>query len=130
MVSTGRFTGTVKGTGRHIDVPIAHVFIVRKGKIARWVGYADTARVAEAFGFVRQRCGLLKISSGANVIFCDLAAVGDRGSRFLAHRLHRCRGCARTAVPIFARFPHRRQSQESTAAGLGAVKFAVKRDNT
>jgi ketosteroid isomerase-like protein len=48
-VSTGRFTATVKGTGRHIEVPIAHVFKVRKGKIARWVGYADTARVAEAF---------------------------------------------------------------------------------
>jgi uncharacterized protein len=49
VVSTGRFTATVKKSGRRIDVPIAHVFTVRNGKIARWVGYADTARVAEAY---------------------------------------------------------------------------------
>ncbi len=49
VVSTGRFTATVKATGRRIDVPIAHVFTLRNGKIARWVGYADTARVAEAY---------------------------------------------------------------------------------
>lgn len=49
VVSTGRFTATVKATGKRIDVPIAHVFTVRNGKIARWLGYADTARVAEAY---------------------------------------------------------------------------------
>jgi ketosteroid isomerase-like protein len=49
VVSAGRFTATVKKSGRRIDVPIAHVFTVRDGKIARWVGYADTARVAEAY---------------------------------------------------------------------------------
>jgi uncharacterized protein len=49
VVATGRFTATVKATGRRIDVPIAHVFTVHNGKIARWVGYADTARVAEAY---------------------------------------------------------------------------------
>jgi len=49
VVSTGRFTATVKASGRRIDVPVAHVFTIRGGKIARWVGYADTARVAEAY---------------------------------------------------------------------------------
>jgi hypothetical protein len=49
VVATGRFSATVKATGKRIDVPIAHVFTVRNGKIARWVGYADTARVAEAY---------------------------------------------------------------------------------
>jgi ketosteroid isomerase-like protein len=49
VVSTGRFTATVKATGKRINVPIAHVFTVRNGKLARWVGYADTARVAEAY---------------------------------------------------------------------------------
>ena len=49
VVTTGRFTATVKATGRRIDVPIAHVFTIRNGKIARWAGYADTARVAEAY---------------------------------------------------------------------------------
>ena len=38
VVSAGRFTATVKKSGRRIDVPIAHVFTVRDGKIARWVG--------------------------------------------------------------------------------------------
>jgi hypothetical protein len=49
VVATGRFSATVKATGKRIDVPVAHVFTVRNGKIARWVGYADTARVAEAY---------------------------------------------------------------------------------
>lgn len=49
VVATGRFTATVKSTGKRIDVPIAHVFTIRNGKIARWVGYADTAAVAEAY---------------------------------------------------------------------------------
>jgi ketosteroid isomerase-like protein len=49
VVATGRFSATVKATGKHIDVPIAHVFTIRNEKIARWVGYADTARVAEAY---------------------------------------------------------------------------------
>ena len=49
VVTTGRFTATVKATGKPIDVAIAHVFTVRDGKIARWVGYGDTARVAEAY---------------------------------------------------------------------------------
>ena len=49
VVSTGRFLATVKATDQRIDVPVAHVFTVRNGKIARWVGYADTARVAEAY---------------------------------------------------------------------------------
>jgi ketosteroid isomerase-like protein len=49
VVSTGRFTARVTASGRRIDVPVAHVFTIRNGKIARWVGYADTARVAEAY---------------------------------------------------------------------------------
>lgn len=49
VVATGRFSATVKVTGKRIDVPIAHLFTIRNGKIARWVGYADTARVAEAY---------------------------------------------------------------------------------
>jgi uncharacterized protein len=49
VVATGRFTATVKANGRRIDVPIAHIFTVRNGKISSWVGYADTARVAEAY---------------------------------------------------------------------------------
>lgn len=49
VVATGRFSATVKATGKRIEVPIAHVFTIRSEKITRWVGYADTARVAEAY---------------------------------------------------------------------------------
>src|SRR5689334_13935911 len=49
VVGLGRFTGTVKATKQKLDVAIAHVFTVRSGKVSRWLGYADTARVAEAY---------------------------------------------------------------------------------
>jgi|KBSMisStandDraft_5_1062788.scaffolds.fasta_scaffold48922_3 ketosteroid isomerase-like protein len=49
VVGLGRFTGTVKATKQKLDVAMAHVFTVRGGKISRWLGYADTARVAEAY---------------------------------------------------------------------------------
>jgi ketosteroid isomerase-like protein len=49
VFTLGRFTATVKATGKRIDVPIAHLFTVRSGKVSRWVGLTDTARVAEAY---------------------------------------------------------------------------------
>jgi uncharacterized protein len=49
VVGLGRFTGTVKATGKKIDTALAHVFTIRGGKVSRWLGYGDTARVAEAF---------------------------------------------------------------------------------
>jgi ketosteroid isomerase-like protein len=49
VVALGRFAGTVKATKKKIDSAIAHVFTIRGGKVSRWLGYADTARVAEAF---------------------------------------------------------------------------------
>lgn len=48
VVATGRFTATVKSTGAQIDTPVAHVFTLRAGKVTRWIGYSDSARVAEA----------------------------------------------------------------------------------
>ena len=49
VVGLGRFAGTVKTTKKKIDSAIAHVFTIRSGKVSRWLGYADTARVVEAF---------------------------------------------------------------------------------
>jgi uncharacterized protein len=49
VVALGRFTGTVTATGKKIDAAIAHVFTIRDGKVSRWLGYGDTARVAEAY---------------------------------------------------------------------------------
>jgi uncharacterized protein len=49
VVGLGRFTGTVTATGKKIDAAIAHVFTLRGGKVSRWLGYGDTARVAEVY---------------------------------------------------------------------------------
>lgn len=48
VVSIGRYTATVRRTGANIDTAIAHIFTVRAGKIASWVGFSDTAAVAAA----------------------------------------------------------------------------------
>jgi ketosteroid isomerase-like protein len=45
---TGRFRATVRDTGAKIDSPIAHFFTIRDGKVVKWVGYSDTAAIAEA----------------------------------------------------------------------------------
>jgi ketosteroid isomerase-like protein len=48
VVVIGRYTATVRGSGAQIDTPIAHVFTLQNGKITKWVGFSDTASVAEA----------------------------------------------------------------------------------
>ncbi len=48
VVVTGRYRATVRDTGAEIDTPIAHLFTIRNGKVVKWVGYSDTAAVAEA----------------------------------------------------------------------------------
>ncbi len=48
MVATGRYQATVRNTGAEIDTPIAHFFTVRNGKIEKWVGFSDSAHVADA----------------------------------------------------------------------------------
>jgi ketosteroid isomerase-like protein len=48
VVSTGRFTATVRDTGAPIDTPVAHVFTVHDGKVVRWEGFMDSAHVESA----------------------------------------------------------------------------------
>ncbi len=48
VVATGRYQATVRDTGAEIDTPIAHFFTVRNGKVEKWVGFSDTAQVADA----------------------------------------------------------------------------------
>jgi uncharacterized protein len=48
VVAIGRYTASVRNTGAQIDTPVAHVFTVRNGKVTKWVGFSDSARVAEA----------------------------------------------------------------------------------
>ena len=48
VVATGRYQATVRNTGAEIDTPIAHFFTVRNGKVEKWVGFSDSAQVADA----------------------------------------------------------------------------------
>jgi uncharacterized protein len=48
VVATGRYQATVRNTGAEINTPIAHFFTVRNGKVEKWVGFSDSAHVADA----------------------------------------------------------------------------------
>ena len=48
VVVLARYTATNKATGKHIDVRVAHHFVVRGGKIVRFEQFVDTAKVREA----------------------------------------------------------------------------------
>ncbi len=48
VVVLARYTATNKATGKHINVRVAHHFIVRGGRIVRFEQFVDTARVREA----------------------------------------------------------------------------------
>lgn len=48
VIVTGRYRATVRDTGAQIDSPVAHFFTFHDGKVVRWVGYSDTAAIAEA----------------------------------------------------------------------------------
>ena len=50
VLSEGRYRGTVKATGKRLDVQMAHVWDVRDGKIVRFQQYVDTWQVAQATG--------------------------------------------------------------------------------
>ncbi|MBV8550280.1 MAG: nuclear transport factor 2 family protein [Acidobacteriaceae bacterium] len=49
VATLGRYKATVKATGKQFDTPVAHMFTIRDGKIARLVNLNDTAAVAEAY---------------------------------------------------------------------------------
>ncbi|MFJ6793462.1 nuclear transport factor 2 family protein [Streptomyces sp. NPDC091268] len=48
VVVLARYTATHKGTGKPLDVRVAHHFTVRGGRIVRFEQFADTAKVHEA----------------------------------------------------------------------------------
>ena len=48
IVSLGAYAGTYKSTGKAMTAPFAHVWTVRRGKIAEFRMYTDTAKVLEA----------------------------------------------------------------------------------
>jgi ketosteroid isomerase-like protein len=48
VVVLARYTATNKATGKHINVRVAHHFIVRGGRIVRFEQFVDAANVHEA----------------------------------------------------------------------------------
>ena len=49
VATVGRYSATVKATGKKMDVAIGHFFTIRDGKIARFVDLGDTAAMADAY---------------------------------------------------------------------------------
>jgi len=48
VVVLARYTAINKATGKHIDVRVAHHFVVRGGRIVRFEQFVDTAKVRDA----------------------------------------------------------------------------------
>jgi ketosteroid isomerase-like protein len=48
VMTLGRYSATVKATGKKLDSPIAHYWKLRDGKVVRYVGLGDTAAAVEA----------------------------------------------------------------------------------
>jgi ketosteroid isomerase-like protein len=44
-----RYTGTGKETGKELDLPVAHVFDVRDGKVVQFRQFVDTAKFRESW---------------------------------------------------------------------------------
>jgi len=49
VATLGRYAGTVNATGKNFDTRVAHFFIVRNGKVARFDDVGDTAALQEAY---------------------------------------------------------------------------------
>jgi ketosteroid isomerase-like protein len=48
VMTLGRYKATARKTGKVFDTPIAHYWRIRDGKVARYVGFDDTAAAVEA----------------------------------------------------------------------------------
>jgi len=48
VISTGRYTGVYKASGKSIDAQFAHFWTLRDGRVTRFQQYADTLQVARA----------------------------------------------------------------------------------
>jgi uncharacterized protein len=48
VVAIARYTAKVRSTGASIDIPVAHIFTIRGGKVTSWIGFSDSAAVVAA----------------------------------------------------------------------------------
>lgn len=49
VATLGRYSGSVRSTGKGFDSPVAHFFTIRDGKVARFVDVGDTAAMVDAY---------------------------------------------------------------------------------
>ena len=49
VVTVGRYSADVVGTGKRVDTIICHVFTVTDGKVSRFLDFGDTAQMADAY---------------------------------------------------------------------------------
>jgi uncharacterized protein len=49
VAAFGRYSATVKATGKQFDAALAHLFRIRDGKVSKFVNVGDTAVVAAAY---------------------------------------------------------------------------------
>lgn len=49
VATTGRYSATVKATGKRFDCAVAHIFTIRNGKVGRFQDFLDTAQMADAY---------------------------------------------------------------------------------
>ena len=49
VATLGRYSGSVRATGKEFDGPVAHFFTIRDGKVSRFVDLGDTAEIAESY---------------------------------------------------------------------------------
>ncbi len=49
VATCGRYSGTVKATGKKFDSAVAHFFTIRNGKVTEFLDYGDTAQMADAY---------------------------------------------------------------------------------
>jgi ketosteroid isomerase-like protein len=49
VVMVGRYAATVIATNKRVDVAAIHVFTIQAGKLTRFLCFADTAKIADAY---------------------------------------------------------------------------------
>lgn len=54
VVALGAYSGKYLKTGKSMDVPFAHVWNLRDGKVVRFVQYTDTLEMARAIGLIEE----------------------------------------------------------------------------
>lgn len=50
VVVEGRYTGTHKATGKHLDAQMCHVWKIRDGKVTGFQQFVDTAQMQDVMG--------------------------------------------------------------------------------